>query len=105
MSAGKPEMRDTQLSERRLISTPYQTGSQESSECCQSVAPQPDRFTISWRNLTYIVRQGKVDRMIGKLQGQPKIENRIVLNNISGSFSSYEMTALMGEKNDVELRS
>ena len=58
---------------------------------------KPD-YTIYWSGLTYQVHRETVDKLIGKLKGEIPAppETRTILDSISGSFSSGQMTALMG---------
>ena len=55
-------------------------------------------YVIYWIKLTYIVCRGSVDKLIGKLKGESPVppDSRTILDSVSGSVTSGQMTALMG---------
>lgn len=59
---------------------------------------QQTDYTIYWNNLTYKVYRAETDKLIGRVKGESPVppDTRIILNSICGSFSSRQMTALMG---------
>lgn len=53
-------------------------------------------FEVYWSHVKYRVYRGVIDIAVSKFSGQDVNPSRMVLKDVSGSFKSGEMTALMG---------
>ena len=93
MVAREDSIEMNKMGQVRLKSVTKLTG-----EGVSTTNDQQTDYIIYWNNLTYKVYRAETDKLIGKLKGENPVpsDTRIILNSICGSFSSRQMSALMG---------